>query len=359
MAGAVESKWHVFEIEGQTIRLPLVERALSFWPVTGDYQLWDQFHYELMGEDEPRNVRYRKAIHQLAPGKVMLDLGTGMNMLWARECVKAGAKRVYAIEADPVSYAKAKSSLQPEEPITLVFGHGSKVELPEQVDVIVSELVGELASSEGATRALRNALRFLKPGGRLLPERSATPIGAVQLPDNLAQRPGFDPEGAQAIERLFRRELRPFDARMDLGFEISRLKLLSGTSYLEDLDFTQPFTESYSKMIKLVIEEDGRLDGLLAWVHLWVLKDQPVLDTFREQTNWFPVFFPLFHPGLPIRAGDEIEAICTTSYADGQDCPDYVIEGRLTGSVERQIRSELPFRSPNFRSTPFYQALFH
>jgi len=358
MEGAVESKWHVFELDGQIIRLPLVDRALSFWPVTGDYQLWDQFHYELMGEDEPRNARYREAIRQLVPGRTVVDLGTGMDMLWARECVKAGAKRVYAIEAHPVSYAKAKSTLKPEEPITLVFGQGSEVELPEKVDVIVSELVGELASSEGATRAMRNALRFLKPGGRILPERAATPIAAVQLPDNLARQPGFDPEGAQAIERLFRRELRPFDARMDLGFEISRLKLISGTAYLEDLDFTRPFTESYATPVELTIQEDGRLDGLLAWVHLWVLKDLPVLDTFQEETNWFPVYFPLFQPGLPVRAGDEIEAVCITSYGEGQDCPDYVIKGRLKGSVERTLLSELPFRSPNFRATPFYQALF-
>ena len=80
--------------------------------------------------------------------KVVLDVGTGTGVLsiWA---AKAGAKKVYAIEADPLSAAKAREAVASagfSDVVEVVEGISTHVTLPEKVDVLISETVGSVVS---------------------------------------------------------------------------------------------------------------------------------------------------------------------------------------------------------------------
>ena len=91
---------------------------------------------------------------------VVCDLGTGPYLLFAKAAAAAGARKVYAIEAVPGSQNKAREELAQLEAadnsgvepgvIELVCGFSTDVELPEKVDILISEIAGSIASEEGS-----------------------------------------------------------------------------------------------------------------------------------------------------------------------------------------------------------------
>src|SRR5215510_7303041 len=106
-----------------------------------------------MSHDEVRNRAYRAAIDASVAGRVVLDIGTGADAILTRFCVEGGARHVYAIELDPDACASARKvidALALTDRVTLIEGDSTTVQLPEAVDVCVSEIIGTIGSSEGA-----------------------------------------------------------------------------------------------------------------------------------------------------------------------------------------------------------------
>ena len=60
--------------------------------------------YEKMRDDVARTSAYEHALRSLAPNMTVLDIGTGGLALLAISAAKAGARRVYAIEANANAY---------------------------------------------------------------------------------------------------------------------------------------------------------------------------------------------------------------------------------------------------------------
>jgi len=76
-------------------------------------------------------------------GKVVLDVGTGSGILsiWAAQ---AGAKKVYAVEATAMA-VHARSLVAANglsDVIEVIQNSVEEIELPEQVDIIISEWMG-------------------------------------------------------------------------------------------------------------------------------------------------------------------------------------------------------------------------
>ena len=104
-------------------------------------------HQKDMLEDEMRMDAYHDAILGNAEnfaGKVVLDVGCGTGVL-ALFAAKAGAKKVYAVEAT-LSADLARILIKGnkvEDVVTVIQSTVEEVELPEKVDIIVSEFMGE------------------------------------------------------------------------------------------------------------------------------------------------------------------------------------------------------------------------
>ena len=107
-------------------------------------------------------------------GKTVLDVGTGSGVLaiWA---AMAGARKVYAVEATSMSqHARrlvAQNNLQ--DVVVVLEGYMEKIELPEKVDVILSEWMGYYLLREAmfdSVLAARDA--WLKPGGAMFPSHA-------------------------------------------------------------------------------------------------------------------------------------------------------------------------------------------
>jgi len=127
-----------------------------------------------MLEDYVRTGGYNSAIVQNGRdfrGKVVLDVGCGTGIL-SIFAAQAGARKVYAVEASNMADF-AKKLVQGnglENVIEVVKGKLEDIDLPEPVDVIVSEPIGVLLVHERMLETFVKArIKFLRPGGMMFP----------------------------------------------------------------------------------------------------------------------------------------------------------------------------------------------
>jgi amino acid adenylation domain-containing protein/thioester reductase-like protein len=334
---------------------------IELWPSVAEFFVYDELLYHAMTHDERRNASYRKALRQTVRGKVALDIGTGNDAILARLAVEAGARKVYAVELLEESYLKAVATVQRlglDDRIEVLHGDARSIELPEPVDVCVSEIVGAIGGSEGACQIINNAWRFLKPGGVMIPQRSTTRIAAVTLPDELLADPAFTPMSGHYVEQIFEQRGYTFDLRLCLrGMRPEHLR--STVGILEDLDFTRPCHPEFKHTEALTITRAGRIDGFLVWLNLYTMPDE-VIDILEHEYCWLPVFFPVFAPGVMVDAGDRVELAISRRLCDNGLNPDYLVSGRL---VQRQgepvgFTYHSHHHEPAYRQSPFYQRLF-
>ena len=118
--------------------------------------------YSKMRDDSERTSAYATAIAKAAPGRVCLDVGTGALALLALMAARAGAKHVYAVEANVEAAQAARAAVADAgmaERVTVLDGYSTDVTLPEPVDLLVHEIFGELAGAEGVVAAIGDATR--------------------------------------------------------------------------------------------------------------------------------------------------------------------------------------------------------
>ncbi|KAK2505739.1 hypothetical protein MC885_018144, partial [Smutsia gigantea] len=143
----------------------------------------DQLYYECYSDvsvheemiaDRVRTDAYRLGILRnwaALRGKTVLDVGAGTGIL-SIFCAQAGARRVYAVEASAI-WQQAREVVRLnglEDRVHVLPGPVETVELPEQVDAIVSEWMGYGLLHESMLSSVLHArAKWLKEGGVLLP----------------------------------------------------------------------------------------------------------------------------------------------------------------------------------------------
>jgi amino acid adenylation domain-containing protein len=333
----------------------------ALWPSVGEYSAYDELAYHAMTHDERRNVAYRRAIDRHVAGRIVVDVGTGADAVLARMCVEAGAAHVYAIEVLDEACARARDLVRElglEEKITVLHGDSALVDLPERVEVCVSELLGTIGSSEGAGAILNDARRFLEPDGVVIPARCVTHIAGVTLPEHLSAAPAFGRAARGYVDRIFDRVGRPFDLRVCVR-NFPRENILSAIGVFEELDFHQVVPAESRTTLCLSVRNRGRLDGFLLWISVYP-DDGDGIDVLDGDVNWLPVFFPVFHPGLDVQPGDVIRLECSRGLVHRVH-PDYRVAGRLeraAGGAATAFDHSSPFIEHRFQASPFYRSLF-
>merc|ERR1712038_620509 len=128
-----------------------------------------------MMQDFVRTSTYQKAIHSnLADfrDKVVLDVGAGSGIL-SFFAQQAGAAKVYAVEGS--SIAKHAEHLvranKVDHVIKVLSGKIEEIELPEKVDMIISEPMGYMLLNERMLETYLHAKKWLKPEGKMFPSR--------------------------------------------------------------------------------------------------------------------------------------------------------------------------------------------
>ena len=302
--------------------------APELWPSVAEHFVYDDLLYLAMVNDTRRNEAYRQGLARHVAGKVVLDAGTGAEALLARMSVEAGARRVYAVEYLEETYRKAAACLQRHglsDRINLIRGDLRTVVLPEPIDVCVSELVGPIASMEGAAPLLNAARRFLAPDGVMLPERATTNVAAVSWPDSLSPE-GFAELPAFYARQIFAQVRRRFDLRLCVR-HFPHDHVLSTAAAFEEMDFSRTLPLASRTAVDLAITRTGRVDGFLLWLNLLVVPGAQ-LDILEHDHCWLPVYVPC-EPSLTVTEGDRIAGTCTVTPSANGVNPDYAFDGVL------------------------------
>ncbi|XP_048473776.1 histone-arginine methyltransferase CARM1 [Rhincodon typus] len=126
-----------------------------------------------MMQDYIRTGTYQRAIlqnHADFKDKVVLDVGCGSGIL-SFFAVQAGARKVFAVEASTMAqHAEllVKSNNLADR-ILIIPGKVEEVNIPEQVDIIISEPMGYMLFNERMLESYLHAKKWLKPNGNLFP----------------------------------------------------------------------------------------------------------------------------------------------------------------------------------------------
>ena len=128
--------------------------------------------HRTMIRDRVRTEAFRRAIDAaVRPGDVVLDVGAGSGIL-SVFAARAGAARVYAVEETSIAVLAQDLAAANgvAEIVRVIHGDALDIELPERVDVVVSEWLGGFGIDEGMLVPVITARdRWLKPGGVMIP----------------------------------------------------------------------------------------------------------------------------------------------------------------------------------------------
>uniref|UniRef100_A0A7S1HZV3 Protein arginine N-methyltransferase n=1 Tax=Eutreptiella gymnastica TaxID=73025 RepID=A0A7S1HZV3_9EUGL len=172
---------------------PELQYSLSWITENVQSTDFDLENYGSMRDDEDRTGKFYKAIERRMKGKegklVVLDVGTGPFALLAIAAARAGAKKVYAIEATPEIAVQARKAIDEagfSKVIEVLVGYSTEITLPEKVDLLVGEIIGSVASEESVYGTIRDAqARFMKEPSNpksYIPQRVQTLVAPVSWP---------------------------------------------------------------------------------------------------------------------------------------------------------------------------------
>lgn len=295
---------------------------------------WDDGFHDLMLGDELRMKAYRAAIYEaVRPGATVLDLGTGTGIL-ARWALEAGAAKMYAVDLNEKVLRTATDRLSAAgfgDRFHPIPGHSFELELPERVDIVISEIMGNLADNENCAAILDDARRrFLRRGGIMLPRKVTSylvPVAAerahAQVRDGVPEDAGRPADFAALLRRRGARS--PFDLYYDVIIPVQ--SYLATPRLARRYDFGEPgATHETAYQLPLVYTacRDGLLTGFKGYF-VAMLSDTVALDISGDDIearttsdSWKHCYLPIAEP-VPVRRGDRISLIFSRLRGDGDD----------------------------------------
>jgi protein arginine N-methyltransferase 1 len=233
---------------------------------------------ESMLRDSIRCKAFQSALNEaVTPGCTVLDIGAGTGIL-SIFAAQAGAGKVYAVErtdiAEVAELIVAENGLS--DRIQVIQEDITKVELPEKVDVIVSEWLGSYAIDENLLPIVAYTRdRWLKPGGKMIPE-SVTVWMAPAFDEFLQQDVDFwrsEPYGID-LDLISRNASHRMDCFCN---HINQKHLLCEPQLMWDIDCLTCTQEELSHAFRFqgefTAEQDGEFNVLTAWFRANLTKE--------------------------------------------------------------------------------------
>lgn len=124
--------------------------------------------------DEHRTWQWKQAIEDVVlDGDIVADAGAGTGILGIFAAMDE-AKKVYAIELQPRFCKLIQNMAQinnVSHKVNVINADASQVELPENIDVLICELLCTGQFFEPEIQVVRHLKKFLNPGGRIIPNK--------------------------------------------------------------------------------------------------------------------------------------------------------------------------------------------
>lgn len=304
-----------------------------WFPCSESILEWDIDFHQLMLNDEIRMTTYRNAIQEaVKPGMVVLDIGTGTGILglWA---LQAGAKHLYAIDVNPKilsvavqNFEQAGFSGQYE-----VFNDlSNNIDLPIKVDLIISEIMGNLADNEDFIPILTDAhQRFLAAGGKMLPAKvcsKLTPISSLRAHQQVQSKSVHRINPSYSIDGLLQRLAieSPFNIYYDVI--IPDKCCLSTAQTAREFKLDGNDQSVYEIDLNFQVDTDGVFTGFKG-SFVADLSDSVTLDTSgcdivskRASNSWKHCYLPIEDP-FDVKCGDEIQLLLSRFYPSCESLP--------------------------------------
>ena len=258
--------------------------------------------------DIPRVTAFRKAIEEVVkPGDTVVDLGSGTGILGLLAC-RAGASRVYSLEATAIIGLARKIAADNgyADRICFLRGLSTRLELPERVDIVLTDQIGRLGFEAGIFEYFGDAIRrFLKPGGRLIPSALKLCMAPVTSRDNweenqfwLREPAGFNFQAASGIAN-------------NTGYPVhlNPEQLLSKPAVACSVDLHNLDPDSWIGSATFEIEQPGDLHGLGGWFEAQLSPSVTMTNSplAADRINRRNVFLPIARP-VSVAPGDIVRA---------------------------------------------------
>ena len=273
----------------------------------------------MIAEGERFNA-YREAIAKaVRPGDCVLELGCGPGVFAILAC-KAGARKVYAIETDDVvELARdlaARNHLA--DRIEVIQGDSRKTELPERVNVIVSDIRGALPFFMHGIPTLEDARqRFLAPGGIMIPQRDILKAAVIDASEFYCQ-----------LTAPWRKQAYGIDLSSSLtqilnttyGAEFNPEQLISEPMSWAELDYQVGAETNVAAELNLHLSRSGTASGLCVWFETRLFGHIGYCTGPAAPKNIYgQIFYPWLEPAT-LEQGQEIRASLQADLVGG----DYV-----------------------------------
>ncbi len=267
------------------------------------------WHFAMMN-DAPRNSVYDAAIRRVAPGRSVLDIGTGAGLL-AMMAARAGAKSVVSCEQTPWIAARAREVVAANglgDRIKIIAKHSTELrigpDMSERAEVLVTEVFGTAAIDELVIPTVTHAhAQLLQPGATVVPRAASTRA-------YLAGGPAL--EGYFFVDRAAGFTIAAFNdfARMKMELQVNCVPhdVLSDDFEAYHLDLTRPPLPASKRVIDIVAIRPGRCFGVVQWLHLdlaegLVYENRPNPNATID--GWGHMLYRFSKP-IDLEAGDHV-----------------------------------------------------
>jgi type I protein arginine methyltransferase len=275
---------------------------------------WEETLHNLMLNDRLRMNAYRKAIFEVVkPGDHVVDLGVGTGILseWALD---AGAERVTGIEMNEKILSHALDRLTKAGHRACFFPVNKvsfDVELEAPADVLISEIMGNMADNENFQPILQHAIsRFLKPNGRIIPKSASSyivPVSAISAHKDLRNGMVKSLTPTYDVSNIKRNSTSLFDLYYDCV--LPEQLYLDNPQIICRYDGRWTQSPTYDRQISYTLNREEMLTGFKAYF-IAELSDETILDISggniaagETSDSWKHAYLPIETP-IGVRQGD-------------------------------------------------------
>jgi type I protein arginine methyltransferase len=274
--------------------------------MTNSIQGYSLFGYGDMITDNRIEPYFQALKSSVKPGSVVLDIGTGTGFFAILAC-QVGAKKVYAIEPDDSIIVARQVAIDNgySDRIEFIQAISTQVNLPEKVDVIISDLRGVIPLFQHHIGSISDARdRFLAPDGIQIPQKDTlwlTLISDAEGYTKKYQSPWQNhPYGCNLTAN------QKFVTNTWHKTRIQPEQLLVEPQIWTTLDYTTITNPNVKNTLTWSISESGTMHGLGLWFDT-VLAEGIGFSNAPDQPPYIysNAFFPFSSP-VDLAPGDQV-----------------------------------------------------
>ena len=259
-----------------------------------------------MTADRERFTAYSQAIKQaVRPGDSVLEIGCGPGVFALLAC-QAGARKVYAVDSEEIVHFARELAVANgvSDRMEFIQSDSRKLQLPERVNVIVSDIRGALPFFGQAIAAIEDARkRLLLPGGHLIPQRDTLRAAVVEAGDFYSSlvSPWL---GATPLLNLSLSLSLLLNETYKRRF--GHNQLLTAVQTWAVLDYSAGARACATADLNFSVTRDSMAHGICLWFEAELLDGIGFSSSpCSQKTVYQQVFLPWLEP-VPLRQGQEI-----------------------------------------------------